>query len=94
MLVLHSLIALLLITLRLTFIDVAAVPSRHKNVIPEFVIALALDKSGFAGGVHPRGGYDPGYNEYRRVKNGACNVRYPKVRKRVVQTILYVLVRI
>ncbi len=47
-------------------------------------IARALRERGFVGGVYPKHAY--GYENFRRVANGACNHRYPRVIVRPAST--------
>ena len=58
----------------------AIIDQIYTSKVPDFVIIHALTRMGFSGTVHPRGGYpDPGYARYRRVANGACNSRFPRI---------------
>ena len=47
-------------------------------------LTAALKARGFTGTIYPRHTY--GYNKYRRVRNGACNVRHPLLIIRPVST--------
>ncbi len=40
-------------------------------------IAYTLKERGFVGGIYPKHSY--GYENFRKVRNGACNHRYPRV---------------